>query len=99
MMVEINGEKLGYELLKTGKTIKVIDVEIGHAQGFLAKAIRANRLNDSVCVVLESKYGIKKEKYMPKQEPAKTPFVMDMNEQRLYEVVRMAVADALKGEE
>lgn len=98
MMIEINGEKLGYELLKTGKTIRAIDIETGHAEGFLSKAIRANRLNDSVCVVLESKYGIKKEKYMPKQE-AKTPFIMDMNEQRLYEIVRMAVADALKGEE
>lgn len=96
---DIRGESLQMELFRRGIEPAEASREIGAASGYIRDAIRRNRINNYAISALKRLYNINPESYIDIETPEDGP-IMDasgIDYDRLYEVIRKAIKDAMDG--
>lgn len=98
---DIRGEALAMELQRRGVNPMEASIEIGAATGYIKDAIRRNRINNYAISALKQRYNIIPEMYLNIETPEAVHIsegeipVIDYD--RLYEVIRKAIKDAMDG--
>lgn len=107
-VIDIDGNKL-YEVFKERdlRPTKIAQ-EIGVNQGYFSNAKYSKRMSLLVVSLLESKYNIPRELYLPVEEKEEsvtaqvvevvqqTDFFSEENQKKLYKIVYSAVHNAMK---
>ena len=98
---DIRGDALQNELFRRGLDTTEVSLEVGAAPGYIRNAIRRNRINNYTIAALQRLYHISPETYLDIEIPEAVPEVMaaspGFDYDRLYEVIRKAIKDAMDG--
>ena len=98
---DIRGDALQNELFRRGLETTEVSREVGAAPGYIRDAIRRNRINNYTIAALQRLYHISPETYLDIEIPEAVPDVREASPgfdyDRLYEVIRKAIKDAMDG--
>ena len=103
-MTKIDGEKLYEQFKERGITPTKICKDIGVNSGYFANAKHRGSIANMMIVLLESRYGIPRERYVLKSEPETAvvevvtdkDFFAEENQRKLYKIVYSAVYNAMR---
>lgn len=107
--IKIDRVKLERELKRRDLSYEEVSKECGYAKGYISECLYRGCVRESVMVVLDKLYGIKRERIELEEEttpPVQTELVIEprrdsiMNEEdwaRLYRLMVEAFKEALKG--
>lgn len=101
-MIKIDGEKLYGALKERGLTASQLCKELRINNGYFANAKHRGTMPNMMVVLLESRYGIPRDNYIIKEEPAVVEIVTDNdffseeNQTKLYKLVYAAMYNAMK---